>query len=102
MAKCPMIIGYKVNYLTYFIIKLIVKVKYVNLINLILNKEVIPEFIQGDCKPELMSKALKNIINSHKIKIRQIKESQIALKKLSSDKSRPSDNAARAILDILK
>ena len=41
----PMIIGYKLNALTYYLLRLMIKVKYVSLINIIPNREIIPEYI---------------------------------------------------------
>jgi lipid-A-disaccharide synthase len=48
-AKVPSIIIYKMNMINYLIMKLLVKVKFANIINIINNKEVIPELLQGEC-----------------------------------------------------
>ena len=37
------------NFLNYLIVKLLVKIKYANIINIINNKEIIPELIQKEC-----------------------------------------------------
>ena len=39
----------KFNWLNYFLIIPFVKVKFVNIVNIIANKEIIPEFIQANC-----------------------------------------------------
>ena len=48
-ANVPSIIIYKINTINYLIMKLLVKVKYVNIINIINNKEIIPELLQSEC-----------------------------------------------------
>ena len=48
-AKVPSIIIYKMNFFNFMIVKLLVKIKYANIINIINNKEVIPELIQNEC-----------------------------------------------------
>ncbi len=48
-ANVPSIIIYKINVINYLIMKLLVKVKFVNIINIINNKEIIPELLQNEC-----------------------------------------------------
>ena len=47
-AKVPSIIIYKINFINFLIMKSLVKVKFANLINIINNKEIIPELLQGE------------------------------------------------------
>ena len=48
-ANIPSIIIYKINMINYLIMKALVKVKFANIINIINNKEIIPELLQGEC-----------------------------------------------------
>ena len=48
-ANIPSIIIYKINFVNYLIMKLLVKVKFANIINIINNKEIIPELLQNEC-----------------------------------------------------
>lgn len=48
-ANVPSIIIYKINVVNYLIMRLLVKVKFANIINIINNKEIIPELLQGEC-----------------------------------------------------
>ena len=48
-AKVPSIIIYKINFLNYLIMKSLVKVNFANIINIINNKEIIPELLQKEC-----------------------------------------------------
>jgi lipid-A-disaccharide synthase len=49
---CPMIVVYKVNWLTYLIGRIVVTVNWLAMPNVIANREIVPEFIQGDAKPD--------------------------------------------------
>ena len=58
-ANIPSIIIYKMNMINYLILKFLVKVKFANIINIINNKEVIPELLQGECN----AKEIYNTVN---------------------------------------
>ncbi len=78
--KIPSIIIYKMNYLNFMIVKFLVKTKYANIINIINQKEIIPELIQKECNakeifrsvvyylknPELMDKQINLVSNTLK------------------------------------
>ena len=73
-AKIPSIIIYKMNFLNFVIIKLFLKIKFANMLNIINDKEVIPELLQNECNakeifnsviyflknPEAVSKQIEN------------------------------------------
>ena len=95
----PMIIAYKINFITHFILKLIVKIKFANLINLILNREIIPEMLQKKCRADLIFVQLKNLIEDKKAAQNQIDESITALKMIGLESvDNPSVKAAKEIL----
>lgn len=99
IAKLPMIVTYKANFLTYALIKILAKIKYANLINIILNREVIPEFIQTTCQAKVLAAAVDNLILNPDLAKKQIDESAPALKILGLNSSQtPSQKAAREIL----
>ena len=94
----PSIIIYKINIINYLIMKSLVKVKFVNIINIINNKEIIPELLQGECNakeiynsvvfflknPELMRKqvdACKKTLNEIKSKTSSTTEASSILSK---------------------
>ena len=62
----PMIIIYKVAFLSYLVGRLLVKVKYIGLVNLIAEKRVVPELIQGQASPvNIFNEASKMLKNPH-------------------------------------
>jgi lipid-A-disaccharide synthase len=57
----PHVIGYKMNRLSYEIIKRLATTRYAHLGNIILNRPIIPEFIQHDCTPSNIAQALHHL-----------------------------------------
>ena len=53
MSKLPMVITYKFNSITNLIVKKIMKIKYANIVNILANKEIIPEYLLNKAKPYL-------------------------------------------------
>lgn len=48
LLRCPQVVCYKGNPISYHIAKRLIKVKYISLVNLILDKPAVPELIQND------------------------------------------------------
>jgi lipid-A-disaccharide synthase len=57
----PSLVIYKMNFINFIIIKLLIKVKYANIFNIISNSEIIPELLQSKCNPQ----AIYNVFNSY-------------------------------------
>ena len=99
LYRIPMIVAYKINFLTHFIVKRMVKIKFANLINLILNKELIPEMLQNNCESKQISHCLEKLILDKNFAQKQISESLAALKLMGLGSSKnPSKKAAMEIL----
>ena len=64
LFKVPQLVCYRSSYLNYWIAKRILKIKYISLVNLILDNEAVLELIQGECNSKRLVKELKNLINS--------------------------------------
>ena len=57
-ANVPSIIIYKLSFINFMIFKLLVNVKFANIINIINDKEVIPELLQKECNAEEIYKTV--------------------------------------------
>lgn len=102
LYQIPMIVVYKLNFLTHFLVKRMVKINFANLVNLILNKEIIPEMLQNECKGEKIFVALEKLMSDENEAQRQISESKKALKLMGLGFAQnPSQKAAQEILKIL-
>ena len=98
VAKVPMVVAYKVNWLSALIARYIIGLKgYISIINILARKQIIPEFIQDKCNAENLSVALLNLM--HKDSKRQISLVQREIAKLRANKTTPSQEAAKAVFD---
>ena len=96
----PEVICYKGSSISYQIAKRLVKIKYIGLVNLIMDKEVVKELIQDDLTVENLKKELETLLNS-KEKQEQLKNDYAALKNLLSQGGHASANAAKSIYNFL-
>ena len=95
----PEVVCYKGNKISYLIAKNLVKVKYISLVNLIMDKPVLKELIQNDLTPKNIEEELNDLLTNHK-KQRQLLEDYEDLRcKLGN--AGASNNAATIIVNDL-
>ncbi|MBN66068.1 MAG: lipid-A-disaccharide synthase [Rickettsiales bacterium] len=103
LAGLPMITTYRVNPLSYMIAKRIVKTEYVNLINILCEKEVVPELLQEQCRPDLLAKELDSLFKDKHRRATQREAFYAGLKKLGMEEPETaSSKAARIVLQLLQ
>jgi len=66
LYKVPQVVCYKANAISYQIAKRIITLKFISLVNLIMDREVVTELIQGDLNKERLKKELTAILQSEK------------------------------------
>lgn len=101
LAATPMVIGYRVGQVTAAIARRYIKVPYITLVNLILKREAIPEFVQEECTAENLSAELIKLLTNPSARIAQVTASAEAVKALGFGDEKPSVRAARAVLKLL-
>ncbi len=99
LYQIPMIIAYRVSFFTYILAKILLRIKFANLVNLIANKEIIPEMIQQNCQSQKIYNKLGNLVNNKNIAKKQIQDSQTSLNILGLNAKTSSTN--KAINEIL-
>ena len=99
-AKIPSIILYKMNFINFFIIKMLVKIRYANIINIAANSEIIPELLQSKCNPKNIFEAVSNFLESPSKVQEQVKKTQEILSEFKTDKS-SSESASKALNRLL-
>jgi lipid-A-disaccharide synthase len=58
----PEVVCYKGSRISYYIAKALIKIRFISLVNLIMNREVVTELIQDECNPDRMKQELNKII----------------------------------------
>ena len=99
-AKVPLIIIYKMNFLNYLIVKFLVKIKYANIINIINNKEIIPELIQKECNAKEIYNSVVYLLNNPQIMKQQIIDCEKTLSQIRS-KTSSSEESVKILLNYL-
>ena len=101
LADTPYVTIYKMSWISSIVAKLFVKVRYVNIINILLDKEVVPELLLENCKPHLILPKLMRVLNDIEFQTKQRQYFREALDMLVNQGQLPSERAASAILEIL-
>jgi lipid-A-disaccharide synthase len=99
-AKVPFIIIYKMNFLNFWIVKMLVKIKFANIINIINNKEIIPELIQKECNPKEIFNSVVYFLKNPELMKKQINDCEETLTKIRS-KTSSSDEASSVLTKFL-
>jgi lipid-A-disaccharide synthase len=97
----PEVVCYKAGSISYHIAKWLANVKYISLVNLIMDKPIVTELIQEKLTVENLRKELNDILNDPQ-KIQQMKADYADLKNLLSQDGNASANAAEIIAKLLK
>lgn len=98
--ETPMVVIYKLFFLTYFIGRLIVNVKHISLANLISGRGVVKELLQSSANPKDISDEIKRIISDKKYREDMIGDFR-KVKEMFADK-RPSMRVAEMICELLR
>jgi lipid-A-disaccharide synthase len=86
-AKIPSIILYKMDLINFFIIKMLVKTKFANIINIAANEKIIPELLQSDCNPENIFNVVSSYLDNPNKMDAQISKTQVILKNFKTNNS---------------
>ena len=88
LKKVPMCVFYKLSNPTYLIAKLLVKTKFISLVNIVLEKKAVHEFIQGDASSENIYSEIDKLINNMSYRNEMINNLDLLEKKLLNDSSK--------------
>ena len=93
-ANIPSIIIYKLSYINFMIFKLLVNVKFANIINIINDKEIIPELLQKECNPEEIYKTVIYFLKNPELIEKQLIDCGKTLEGIKSKSSSSSEAAS--------
>jgi lipid-A-disaccharide synthase len=98
LAGVPMVTAYRVGAMEAFILRRAIRVSSVILANLVIGREVIPEFLQEDCTPEKLSQALREVLSDSAMRREQLEAFATLDAIMSTGDQPPSVRAADIVL----
>lgn len=101
VANVPHVIAYSMSPLTWEIIRRVVKVRHAHLANILLNKEVVPEFIQDDCTVDKIVTGLTPLLKfGNPVEVQCAEFATVRKLLHGKTKDIPSLQAARFVIDL--
>ena len=85
--KIPSVIIYKMGVINFFIVKMLAKVKFANIINIVAQEEIIPELLQSKCNPKDIFNIVNELINDKQALEKQITKSQEIINQFKTEQS---------------
>ena len=101
MARIPAVIAYRMNPLTAWLARRLVKVRYANLINIILDRCVVPELLQENCRGERLAYELARLLDDPEESSAQTVAAGEALSLLGYGGKSPGRRAACEVLSAV-
>lgn len=96
----PQIVCYKTSGITYFLGKMVIKVPFISLVNLIAGKEVVKEMIQADFNPKALKAELEKLVIEGEYRTTMLQEYKVLFEKVG-DKG-VSEKTAGLMVSYLK
>lgn len=94
----PMVTFYKLNWLTYHVVKFLIKIPYYSLPNIIAGKKVIQELIQADATPEKLAAEIEKLMNIETAQIQVMQHITMHKQLLSGN----SEDPVKAVLALIQ
>ena len=101
LAGVPMAVTYRVNPLTAAIARRLIRVPHVAMVNLLAGRRLVPELLQGDCRPGRLADTVAGLLTNAAAAAAQRQGFREVIAALSAGAEAPSDAAAREILAVL-
>lgn len=101
LARLPMVVAYRLNPLTEALLDRVLKVRQVNLVNLILDRPVVDEYLRARCTPRNLAAAVAELIRDERVRAEHLSSYDEAMRRLGAGGPSPSLNAADRILAII-
>ena len=98
-AKIPSVIIYKMGMINFFIVKMLVKIKFANIINIAAEEEVIPELLQSKCNPKDIYNTVDKLLSNKQALENQINKAQGIISNFKTERS--SEIASSVLVNYL-
>lgn len=101
LAGAPMVIAYRIDGLSYLLMKNLVTAKHITLFNIAADERIAPEFIQNDATPEKLTEAVGRLLSDPQAAAQQAARQTAALDLMGRGGPDPSELAADAVLRVI-
>lgn len=101
MARVPMVVCYRLNPITEALLDRVLKVRHVNLVNLLLEQPVVRELLGRECTPELLATEAARLVRDEEVRGAHLTAYDEALRRLGAGGRSPSLRAADQVLAIV-
>ena len=96
-AKIPSVIIYKMNTINFFIVKMLIKVNFANIINIAAEEEIIPELLQSKCNSRDIYNTVDKLLSNKQTLEKQLMKTQEVISEFKTGKS--SEIASKILLN---
>jgi lipid-A-disaccharide synthase len=101
VAGVPTVIAYRVSPVSAALARRLIHVRYASLVNILLDREVQPEFLQGKCRPNLLARKLGELLYDPAAREAQLEGAREAVDLLRPGDVPPSHRAAETLLSLI-
>ncbi len=98
----PMVVGYDVNWVSRQIISILLKINHISLVNIILDKKLVPEYVGGNFKANLIASELNRLVVDEALRNEQKRGFSELMQLLNNSGSQPPTKAGDIIYGLLK
>ncbi|MEE8140614.1 MAG: lipid-A-disaccharide synthase [Alphaproteobacteria bacterium] len=101
VAGVPMVIAYRVALMSDVVLRLMIKIAYASVVNIVLDREVAPEFIQEKCKAKGIAGALMTMFRDPEARRAQARDLAEVARALGLGQATSSQRAAEIVMGII-
>lgn len=101
VAGLPAVMAYKVNGLSAWIARRALKIRWVSIASLVLDRLVQPECLQENCRPDVIARTLEPLLDETPERRRVVAEGSEAARLLGQGEESPSRRAAKVVLSVM-
>lgn len=103
LAVCsvPHVVGYRINPITAFVGRRIWRVNFASLVNLVMDRAIVPEFLHENCRSDKLAAAVTRLLADTDVSALQQRELREALTRMGLGETAPSQRAADVVLDVI-
>ena len=101
LARVPMVVTYRVNPISAFAVRMLSRLKHVSLINIMADREIVPEYLQEAATGTNLAAATSRLLSDPDARAAQVREMDSFLVALGQGGTPPGERAAAALLSLL-